>query len=66
MPRKIKDLLNDYRTIGATIDLAAGKGSHRKITHPSISRPIILSGKDNEDAKHYQEKDLKQFRNNIS
>jgi len=35
-----------------------GKGSHRNFLHPSGVR-ITLSGAPGEDAKHYQERDLK-------
>jgi predicted RNA binding protein YcfA (HicA-like mRNA interferase family) len=33
-----------------------GKGSHRNFVHPKVRKPITISGKDNDDAKHYQEK----------
>ena len=61
MPRKIRQIVRDYRKAGASIDLSGGKGSHRKITHPEVSRTFILSGKDGDDAKPYMEKDLKEF-----
>jgi predicted RNA binding protein YcfA (HicA-like mRNA interferase family) len=35
-----------------------GKGSHRNLLHPSGVR-ITLSGAPGDDAKHYQERDLK-------
>jgi len=31
-----------------------GKGSHRNYIHPDISRLIMISGKDADDARHYQ------------
>ena len=34
------------------------KGSHTKWSHPLLSGKIILSGKDGDDAKPYQEKDI--------
>lgn len=61
MPRKIRQILKDYRKAGAEIDLTGGKGSHRKISHPDVTRTYILSGKDGDDAKPYMEKDLKEF-----
>jgi len=33
-----------------------GKGSHRNFVHPSLKKPITISGNESEDAKHYQEK----------
>jgi len=30
-----------------------GKGSHRNYKHPNLTKPITLSGKLGEDAKHY-------------
>ena len=35
-----------------------GKGSHRNFVHPSGVK-ITLSGAPGDDAKHYQERDLK-------
>lgn len=59
MPRKVRELLKDYRKAGFDIDIQSGKGSHRKIRHNRISGSIILSGRDGDDAKPYQEKNLK-------
>jgi len=61
MPRKIRDIIKDYRRVGATIDVKGGKGSHRIIHHPLFPGKATLSGKDSADAKHYQEKDLANF-----
>ena len=59
MPRKIRDLVRDL--IDAEFELVSGgaKGSHRKFTHPTYQGIVTLSGKDNEDAKHYQERQVK-------
>ena len=56
MPRKIKELINDYKQAGFKV-VKGGKGSHRKLRHPT-GVTVILSGKDNSDAKKYQEKEL--------
>jgi hypothetical protein len=61
MPRKIRNLLADYRRTGARIERSAGKGSHRKICHPDFPGCVILSGNEGDDAKRYQERDLKAF-----
>ncbi len=34
------------------------KGSHTKWSHPLLSGKVTLSGKDGDDAKSYQEKDV--------
>jgi predicted RNA binding protein YcfA (HicA-like mRNA interferase family) len=31
-----------------------GKGSHRNFVHPKVTKPVVLSGKLGDDAKHYQ------------
>lgn len=56
MPRKVRDLAKDYLDAGFTI-VKGGKGSHRKLRHPS-GITTVLSGKDGDDAKNYQEKEL--------
>jgi len=33
-----------------------GKGSHRNFKHPFVEKPVTISGKDGDDARHYQEK----------
>ena len=58
MPRKVKQLIKDYRKNGFTVAVSGGKGSHRKISHPQMLRKITLSGKDGADAKTYQEREL--------
>jgi predicted RNA binding protein YcfA (HicA-like mRNA interferase family) len=35
-----------------------GKGSHRNFTHPKGQR-VTVSGSAGDDAKHYQERDVK-------
>ena len=54
MPRKIRELIKDLENIGFI--KRGGKGSHRNFVHPKVRKPITISGKDNDDAKHYQEK----------
>ena len=36
----------------------AGKGSHRKLTHPAYPGAVTISGKAGDDAKRYQEKQV--------
>jgi predicted RNA binding protein YcfA (HicA-like mRNA interferase family) len=54
MPRKIRELIRDLEKTGFVNK--GGKGSHRNFVHPMLKKPVTISGNDNEDAKHYQEK----------
>jgi predicted RNA binding protein YcfA (HicA-like mRNA interferase family) len=56
MPRKIRQLIADLEKHGFVN--RGGKGSHRNFLHPGGVK-ITLSGAPGEDAKHYQERDLK-------
>lgn len=38
--------------------MRSGKGSHTVWEHPSLKEDLTLSGKDGNDAKPYQEKDV--------
>lgn len=52
---------NWYRTC-RMLDLRwwqGGKGSHRKFRHPKVAGSVIVSGKDGDDAHHYQEKQVR-------
>ncbi len=60
MARKIRELVKDLEDAGFKQISGAGKGSHRKFTHRDYPRAVTLSGKDGDDAKHYQEKQVKQ------
>ncbi|MBI4819508.1 MAG: type II toxin-antitoxin system HicA family toxin [Deltaproteobacteria bacterium] len=53
MPRRIRELERDLANAGFV--RTAAKGSHRKWRHPS-GAVLILSGKEGDDAKPYQEK----------
>lgn len=56
MPRKVRQLIADLKHAGF-VD-RGGKGSHRIFTHPQGVR-VTLSGNPGDDAKHYQERDLR-------
>ena len=56
MPRKIRQLIADLEQSGFIN--RGGKGSHRNFTHPKGAR-VTLSGGSGDDAKHYQERDVK-------
>ncbi|MBN1903027.1 type II toxin-antitoxin system HicA family toxin [Candidatus Sumerlaeota bacterium] len=54
MPRKVRDLIRDLEKAGFVN--RGGKGSHRNFIHPKVAKTITISGNENDDAKHYQEK----------
>jgi predicted RNA binding protein YcfA (HicA-like mRNA interferase family) len=56
MPRKVRQLIADLTRAGFSD--RGGKGSHRNFTHPKGVR-ITLSGSLGDDAKHYQERDVR-------
>ena len=56
MPRKVRQLIADLEQAGFVN--RGGKGSHRNFTHPKGVR-VTLSGVSGDDAKHYQERDVK-------
>ena len=58
MPRKVRQLIADLEAAGFAV-APGGKGSHRKFRHPRFAGAVILSGKDGEDAQHYQEKQVR-------
>ena len=58
MPRKIRELIADLERAG--FFNRGGKGSHRNYSHPKGTKVIRLSGSVGKDAKHYQEKDVKE------
>lgn len=58
MPRKIRELVQDLRDAGFC-EIPAGKGSHRQLTHPRYRGAVTLSGQAGDDAKPYQEKQVR-------
>jgi len=60
MPRKLRQLRADLRRAGFTSQSSRGKGSHTYWEHPLIpGEEVTLAGKDGDDAKFYQEKDVR-------
>jgi predicted RNA binding protein YcfA (HicA-like mRNA interferase family) len=55
MPRKVRQIISDLQQAGF-YRVDGGKGSHRKFRHPKFPGAVVLSGKDGDDAYHYQEK----------
>lgn len=52
MPPKVRELVAELERAGFVN--RGGKGSHRNFVHPRVARPITISGKPGDDAKHYQ------------
>jgi len=59
MPRKVRELIRDLTAAGFGQIRGGGKGSHRKYTHLRYPGAVTLSGQDGEDAKPYQERQVK-------
>jgi predicted RNA binding protein YcfA (HicA-like mRNA interferase family) len=56
MPRKVRQLIADLENAGFVN--RGGKGSHRNFTHSKGVR-VTWSGNPGDDAKHYQERDVR-------
>ena len=52
MPPKVRELISELQRAGF-VD-RGGKGSHRNFVHPKATKPVTISGKPGDDAKHYQ------------
>jgi predicted RNA binding protein YcfA (HicA-like mRNA interferase family) len=52
-------LVKDLRDAGFELVAGGGKRSHRKFTHVNYRKAVTVSGKDGDDAKAYQEKQVK-------
>lgn len=58
MPKKIRELKAMLKKAGFSEH--SGKGSHTKWLHSLYPGRVTLSGKDGDDAKPYQEKEVKE------
>ena len=52
LPPKVRELIEELQRAGF-VD-RGGKGNHRNFVHPKVSRPVTISGRLGDDAKHYQ------------
>ena len=59
MPPKVRELVKDLKAAGFHEISDGGKGSHRKFSHPEYTGAVTLSGRAGDDAKPYQEKQVK-------
>jgi predicted RNA binding protein YcfA (HicA-like mRNA interferase family) len=61
MPRKVRQIKADLRTLG--FHNRGGDGSHTNWIHPLLpGTRITVAGKDSEDCRHYNENDLRKAR----
>jgi predicted RNA binding protein YcfA (HicA-like mRNA interferase family) len=60
VPRKIRELIRDLLDAGFYEMPGGGKGSHRKFSHGRYPGAVTLSGGSGDDAKQYQEKQVRQ------
>lgn len=58
MPKKIRELVWELLKAGFVEIKGSGKGSHRKFKHKNFIGMVTLSGKEGDDAKKYQEKQV--------
>ncbi len=66
MPRKVRELIKDLSDAGFYRIVRGGKGSHRKFAHANYLGAVTVSGTDGEDAKHYQERQIKKAIEEVS
>jgi hypothetical protein len=59
MPKKVRELKQMLRRAGWVEIAGGGKGSQTKWAHARVSRRVTLAGGDGDDAKHYQERDVR-------
>ncbi len=52
MPSKVRELIAELERAGFVN--RGGKGSHRNFVHPKVAKPVTISGRPGDDAKHYQ------------
>ena len=59
MPRKIRQLKAELRAAGCI--MRPGKGSHTVWGHALVPYAVTLSGADGDDAKPYQEREIRRY-----
>ena len=59
MPRKVRELIQDLQRAGFYEIAGGGKGAHRKFAHARYAGAVTLSGQLGDDAKPYQERQVK-------
>lgn len=59
VPRKVRELVADLLARGFVEIAGGGKGFHRKFVHERYRGAVTLSGQAGDDAKPYQEQQLR-------
>jgi predicted RNA binding protein YcfA (HicA-like mRNA interferase family) len=52
VPPRVRELIAELERAGFVS--RGGRGSHRNFVHPNVTKPVTISGKPGDDAKHYQ------------
>jgi predicted RNA binding protein YcfA (HicA-like mRNA interferase family) len=60
VPRKKREIRADYRAHGFVQLPRRGKGSHTVFKHPLVATVYTVAGADGDDAKPYDEKDVRE------
>jgi predicted RNA binding protein YcfA (HicA-like mRNA interferase family) len=59
MSRKKRDIRRDLRKLGFVEDKSRGKGDHTIFVHPSYPGHISVDGDNGDDAKPYDERNVR-------
>jgi predicted RNA binding protein YcfA (HicA-like mRNA interferase family) len=58
MPKKIRELKQNLSKAGFVLQKGRGKGSHTYWIHPDLESPLIMPGKDGDDAPIYLDRQV--------
>jgi predicted RNA binding protein YcfA (HicA-like mRNA interferase family) len=58
MPKKIREIKQNLSKAGFVLQKGRGKGSHTYWIHPDLELPLIIPGKDGDDAPRYLEQQI--------
>jgi predicted RNA binding protein YcfA (HicA-like mRNA interferase family) len=58
MPKKVRELKQYLSKAGFILQKGRGKGSHTYWIHPDLESPLIMPGKDGDDAPIYLERQV--------
>jgi predicted RNA binding protein YcfA (HicA-like mRNA interferase family) len=58
MPKKVRELKQYLSKAGFVLQKGRGKGSHTYWLHPDLESPLIMPGKDGDDAPIYLERQV--------
>ena len=58
MPKRVRELKQYLSKAGFVLQKGRGKGSHTYWLHPDLESPLIMPGKDGDDAPVYLERQV--------